>query len=662
MSFHKISKKVAKQFTEMSKTELFLLNIDKTALWEHYLASFPEGSNPIYRERTEHDCQCCRSFITNLGRVVSIKNGKFVSVWDIDTAGLPEYLAVVAKAMSEFVLKNPQVSGVYRTEMRNYGQEETLENDGGTIVKWNHFHGEISQHHRSGSPEAVAGSLNALYHVAGRSLKELTVEAVEDVLGLISENNLYRGAEFKKTLEDFLRVKKKFDALGGDKQKQNVFIWDLTFPQRSAIRNSAIGTLLVDLSAGVDLDTAVHSFEKKLDPTSYNRPRSVATPAMVKAAATTVRSLGYEEALQRRLANISDIEVKDVLWAGSEMHSPEEGSFLDSVVTASETGAVDLKKATPISVEKFFEKVAPKAGKLEVFVEGKHQKNFVSLTAPVIKNVPSMFNWDNGFGWSYSGNITDSITERVEKAGGDVNARLRFSLAWHNGDDLDLHSHTPHGHTYFGNKQSILDVDMNAMGVKNSVNPVENQAFRNPIDGTYEIVVHNFSARSRDNVGFVLQVVDENGVQEYTYPIAVPNKEKVNFVFTVKNGVATLRHKPFNAVSGGVSSEKWGITTNQFVNVRAVMNSPNHWGANEVGHKHWIFALQGCETDENTRGLYNEFLKQELREHRKAFEMISSKSLCGKTKEPLCGVGFAQAKDEKIIVRVDGKQMYLLEV
>lgn len=31
----------------------------------------PAGTNPIFRERTEHDCSCCRNFVKNLGNVVA---------------------------------------------------------------------------------------------------------------------------------------------------------------------------------------------------------------------------------------------------------------------------------------------------------------------------------------------------------------------------------------------------------------------------------------------------------------------------------------------------------------------------------------------------------------------------------------------------------------
>ena len=65
-------------------------------------------------------------------------------------------------------------------------------------------------------------------------------------------------------------------------------------------RNTVIGTLDQDLSAGVDLEQAVRSFEAKVAPQNYQRPTALITPGMVKAAMKTIAELGSEESLQRR--------------------------------------------------------------------------------------------------------------------------------------------------------------------------------------------------------------------------------------------------------------------------------------------------------------------------------------------------------------------------
>lgn len=66
MNFHDLKMPVQKQFNRMAKHDLFVVDVNGDDLWQFYLAAFPAGSNPIYRERTEHDCSCCRQFVKNM--------------------------------------------------------------------------------------------------------------------------------------------------------------------------------------------------------------------------------------------------------------------------------------------------------------------------------------------------------------------------------------------------------------------------------------------------------------------------------------------------------------------------------------------------------------------------------------------------------------------
>jgi hypothetical protein len=76
MEFKSFQSTVQKQFKAMSEKTLFQLNVDKDRMWDKYLTSFPAGSNPIYKKRTEHDCSCFRRFVKVLGGVVNISDGR----------------------------------------------------------------------------------------------------------------------------------------------------------------------------------------------------------------------------------------------------------------------------------------------------------------------------------------------------------------------------------------------------------------------------------------------------------------------------------------------------------------------------------------------------------------------------------------------------------
>ena len=54
--FQSFSKAVHTQYESMQKHELFVVDVED--IFASYLAAFPEGTNPIFRQRTE--CCCSR--------------------------------------------------------------------------------------------------------------------------------------------------------------------------------------------------------------------------------------------------------------------------------------------------------------------------------------------------------------------------------------------------------------------------------------------------------------------------------------------------------------------------------------------------------------------------------------------------------------------------
>ena len=85
-----------------------------------------------------------------------------------------------------------------------------------------------------------------------------------------------------------------------------------------------------------------------------------------------------------------------------------------------------------------------------------------------------------------------------------------------------------------------------------------------------------------------------------------------------------------------------------------IMNSPNHWDGEETGNKHRFFVLENCIQEGKARGFFNEFLKEEMREHRKVFEVLGSKLKAEESDNQLSGIGFSTTTRNQLLCKVTG--------
>lgn len=494
-----------------------------------------------------------------------------------------------------------------------------------------------------------------------RSLCEISPGALETVLELIAQNSLYRGEENLFALNAFKSLKKRFDKLQNNAEKY-IFCWpklyDIT-DSVARIRNTAIGTLLVDLSEGKDLKSAVGSFESKVAPTNYKRPTALITKSMIKRAQKKVEELGYTSALERRYAVTEDITINNVLFADRE--AKEQMNVFDELTSQATESIKHLDKVEEVDIRSFIENILPKAESIELMLENRHAGNLVSLVAPTDPEAKGMFKWHNNFSWAYAGDIADSIKERVKKAGGKVDGDLRCSLSWFNYDDLDLHMLEPDGtHIYYGDScphgtEGNLDVDMNAGG-RQSRQAVENICHpdRNRMkEGTYELYVYNFSRRESIDVGFEVEIEFDGIIHSFAYTKAVKDRTTVSvatFRYTKNKGIEFIKSLP----STQASKEMWGIATQKFHKVKMIMNSPNHWDDKATGNRHYFFMLENCLNDGRARGFFNEFLTDELRDHRKVFEVLGSKMKTKESDNQLSGLGFSSTQRNSVFCRVKG--------
>lgn len=510
-----------------------------------------------------------------------------------------------------------------------------------------------------------------------RSLEELTMEAVDTVLELIAQNSLYRGKEFERAVKVFKTHKIEYSNIPAE--NKDAYVWlapawgDMS---QLRIRNTAIGTLLVNLSDGMDVDSAVTAFEKVVAPANYKRPKAIFTKKMLEDAQKTVTELGYMSSLGRRFATLDDITANNILFCNRDAAPRVIGAANPFEAMAKSMGTDPKKfgRAEEIGIDKFIRDVLPTATGLELFMENRFSKNMMSLIAPQDKSAPSMFKWANGFSWAYTGNMADSdIRENVKAAGGKVDGVLRFSIQWNDKpgewdeNDEDAHCIEPNkSHIYFGSKwhprtDGRLDVDiMHPNQGKAAVENITWPDIKKMKEGEYSFYVNCFASRG-GKTGFRAEIEFDGDIFSFNYDKPLHGGQNVAVAkVTLKDGKFSIKELLPSSTS---TREIWGVNSNQFVPVSVAMYSPNYWDEQTGnGNRHYFFMLKDCVNPEKPNGFYNEFLKAELLQHKRVFEALGSQMAVQSVDDQLSGVGFSETQHNSFIVKVQGTTERVLKV
>lgn len=682
--FMKFKKALQNRFSNMQKdaAHLYEMDVDKDILWSTYLDSFPAGTNKMFRQRREYDCSCCRQFIKNIGAVVAIKDGKIYTLWE-DVTDDAVYRPV-CEALDTYV-KAQKVKDIYISKFSKIGTDHNFEDMDGKAHRWDHFFLELPSkyvNYSYSSNEEIKGQYRDTKNVFKRSLDEITMDAVDTVLELINSNTLYKGAEWKAALTEFKKYKKEYANLSTDNEK-DMYAWEKSATAGMAIgriRNHSIGVLLTNISDDMDLDLAVKKYEQIVAPANYKRPKAIFTKKMLEDAKKTITELGYMDSLQRRFATLRDITVNNVLFSNKSAARRMIG--VDDVFGEMEKDvAISPKrfsKVEEISAQDFVGKVLPTAKEIEVFVENKHEKNFVSLIAPVNPDAKSMFKWNNGLSWAYTGNITDSdMKQNVKAAGGNVDGVLRFSIQWNDyqndNSDLDAHCIEPDkNEIYFGHcrKPAVsrmggqLDVDITQPMEQRPGQPaVENITWTDMSKmkpGVYRFFVNQYLARG--SKGFKAEVEFNGEIHAFEYNKPVSGGVVVAEVTLDNNGTFSIKDV-LNGSSSVSSRLIWGVQTNQFIPVSVISYSPNYFDEQEgIGHKHLMFFLKDCVNSEEPNGWYNEFLKNDLEKHKRVFEALGAKCHVASVDDQLSGIGFSMTKRADLVVKVKGATERIMKI
>lgn len=700
-TFNKLLNNNFKEICKLNK--LFRANISGIELWDLYLKSFTDEENPVFRdpESTVHNCNHCKNFIRRYGNIVSIdKDNNIITMFDLDVDG--EYknvTKILAKAIKESSIKdvffetfnelnslpyescsksNDKFRLGFENNSKMYSPEEAKLYGvvkPGEIRTFSHFFLDLPKKFvdKTGkSVESIMGDYRSAKEVFKRAMDEISLDTYSLVIDLINQGSLLDGTTHLHKIEKILPLKKEYDKLPLN-QKDN-WCWNNSYGLAFAkFRNELIGVLCSELSQGEELNKACKSWNKRVDPANYMKATAPITQKQIDQAKEFVVNNGYEASFNRRLAVIEDIKASEIKHINSGDGSIESVSIFDNVKsTNSRHKRNEFKGVEEVSIDKFMKDILPGCNSVEAFLENNQEGNLVTLTTSTEDSKP-IFKWNNNYSWTFNGNLAGKsmIKESVKSQGGKVDGVLRFSIMWAedsvDNSDLDAHCIEPgRFQIYYSDKISRktggnLDIDITRPQghKKNGKNVVENIAYPSLSrmeNGTYKFFVRQFSARN--SKGFKAEIEFNGEIYSYSYNMPVKGDIQVAEV-TLKDGEFSIKHI---LESSNASKEMYGLETKQFHKVNLVCVSPNHWGENNVGNKHYFFMLDKCVAENKLRSFHNENLLPELAEHRKVLEVLGATNMIDASGKQLSGLGFNSTVKDELILRLKGNFKRVIKV
>jgi len=706
----KLTQQLKEQFQKMCATgKLYRSIVDGSYLWNVYLARFE--NDPVFRDpaSSTHNCNNCNNFIRRYGNIVALDdNLNIMTIFDV----IPqeeEYVASLETMSS--ILKVNSIKNIFietfeelnslpyesctkkqqsfklgiEKNFKQYTQEEADAYGGvevGKVYTFNHMMVDLPREFvdfSGKSVEAISAEFRTSKEVFQRAMEEISLDTLVLVKDLIIQNSLLDGQTHLHKVEAMIVAKTEYDNVSPGIRNNWCWNYSYKFPF-AKFKNELIGVLCTELAEGKGLNESCLAWNKRVDPANYMKAIAPITKKQIAEAEKFVVDNGYEASFERRMSTLDDISVDEILHANSGSGDTPSVSIFNTVKsTSTRHKRSEFDGVEEVSIEKFMKDILPTATSIEAFLTNQQKNNLVTLTTPVVASSKPIFKWSNNFSWTYNGNLAGAsqIKEAVKTAGGNVSGILRSSMIWNeqggnDNSDLDLWCEEPTGRrigfstdfrrdrgNVFSPFGGQLDLDNTNPGGRLAVENIYYQDSSKLKEGTYRFWVHQYSARN--SKGFKFEIEVEGDVYQYEYNKPVSGIVNVASV-TYKNGNFTVNHLLPSTEGGSSSQEVYGLETNKFHKVNLVCLSPNHWGENNVGNKHYFFMLEGCVSPGPIRSFHNENLIPELAQHRKVLEVLGNTTHAESIPKQLSGLGFNATVKDELIVKVSGSFKRMLKI
>lgn len=704
------NKKIQARFAEMSKTgKLFRVELTGQQIWDLYLSSFSKEDNPVFRDPNSSfkNCNHCKNFIRRYGNIVSVdENYNLITIFEVDAN--EEYKNTV-KVLSE-AIKSSKITEVFfetfdelnslpyesctkknkvfqlgtASNAKRYTKEEA-EKYGvvkpNEIRTFNHLHLFVDKEFvdQSGnSVEALMGNYRDAKNVFQRAMETISLDTLRLVKDLIKQGSLLDGATHLFKIEQVIPLKEEYDNLAA-KQRNN-WCWAKSYKLPFAkFKNELIGVLCSELSEGEELNKACQSWNRRVDPANYMKVTAPITQKQIEEAKLFVEDNGYAASFDRRFATIDDIKVSEILHSNVGEGKIKSVSIFDAVKsTFTRHKRNEFDGVQEVSIDTFMKDILPSCSSIEAFLTSNQQGNLVSLTTANDANSKSIFKWNNNYSWTFNGNLAgkSQIKEAVKTGGGRVDGVLRFSMIWNekgpDNSDLDAWCQQPdkeqigYSSAYRKDRGNVksscsgqLDLDNTQPSGKLAVENIYFADIQKMKNGVYSFWVNQYA--NRGSLGFKAEIEFDGELFNYEYNKPLSGGNVMVAKVTLKDGAFSIEHL-LPAESIASSKEIYGLETNQFHKVNLVCLSPNHWGENNVGNKHYFFMLDGCKSPTPIRGFHNENLLPELAEHRKVLEVLGTTNMIETTDKQLSGIGFNATVRDELILKLQGTHKRIIKI
>lgn len=357
MSDFKIfAEKIKANFTALQQNgkPLYKSSLSGDDLWNLYINNFKKGDNPVFRDpnSSSHNDNLDKAFIRRYGNIVTINEDNSVStMWDDVSADKYENSC---KIMSD-ALKSSAIQDVFKEtfeelnslpyekcnkqqtvfrlgiesnhkiytkeEADKFGVVET-----GKTYRFYHFHADLNSLYvdMTGKSQAsIMSDYRSSKDVFKRAMEEFSIDTLKLVRDLINQGSILNSEHQIDKISKMISLKEMYDNL--DNSKKDNYCWSVSFALPFAkFRNESIGTLVVELSQGKEINEACLMYNKMIDPANYMKAVAPITERQKQEAKKFAEDNGYLESFDRRFATIDDINVNEILQQNLYIESYEK--------------------------------------------------------------------------------------------------------------------------------------------------------------------------------------------------------------------------------------------------------------------------------------------------------------------------------------------------